>query len=161
MRQYEAEEKTRREKGAQNKRNLPAGALLERRITFPGRNIIVGESGIPCNTWKPYGAGRKEGMWMLYDAEAAAMEATNSFENNHASTSTKRKIPICSLQVVDFASSYYLSPPGKKKLEALFLELENLVTVRHPNIVSIYAVKVRDNLSVRCRPLQLISLEIC
>ncbi|KAJ9116453.1 hypothetical protein QFC22_004895 [Naganishia vaughanmartiniae] len=144
MRQYEAEEKTRRERGAQIKRNLPAGSLLEKRITFPGRNIIVGESGIPCNTWKPYGAGRKEGMWMMYDAEAAVMESASGVENTHSAAATKRKIPICSLQIVDFASAYYLSPPGKKKIEALFSELENLVTVRHPNIVSIYAVKLEN-----------------
>lgn len=143
MRQYETEERQRRERGAQNKRTLPAGALEDRKITFPGRSVIVGDSGVPCNTWIAYGAGRRDGLWMLYDAEGAVSDTNGSYERDHGIAALKRKIPVCSLQVIDFAAPYYTMAAGKKKVETMFADLEKLVAVRHPNLAAIYAVKVR------------------
>jgi translation initiation factor 2-alpha kinase 4 len=144
MRQHEAEERQRRERGnTQQKRSLPPGTLEDRKITFPaGRRIIVGDSGVPCDTWIAYGAGRRDGLWMLYDVEGVVADINGGYENDHGITALKRKIPVCSLQVIDFAATYYTTSPGKKRVEAMFSDLENLVAVRHPNLAAVYAVKV-------------------
>lgn len=146
MRQYEAEERQRRERGsAQQRRNyLPPGTLEDRKVTFSdGRGIIVGDSGVPCDTWIAYGAGRRDGLWMLYDVEGVVAGSNGDYGNEHGITALKRKIPVCSLQVIDFAAPYYTTAPGKKRIDAMFSDLENLVSVRHPNLAAIYAVKVR------------------
>lgn len=141
LRQYEAEERQRRERGnALHRRFLPVGALEDRKVSFPGSSVIVGDSGVPCNTWIAYGAGTRDGLWMTYDVEGAGAGDSNGFE--HPTMAKQRKIPVCSLQVIEFAAAYYTTMPGQKRVEGVFADLENLVTVRHPNLATIYAVKV-------------------
>jgi translation initiation factor 2-alpha kinase 4 len=142
VRQHEAEERQRRERerGALNKRFLPVGALEDRKVSFPGPRVVVGDTGVACNSWMAYGAGTRDGLWMTYDVEGDVGEA-NGFE--YPGSAAKRKIPVCSLQVIEFAAAYYTTMPGQKRIDGVFGDLENLVTVRHPNLATIYAVKVR------------------
>lgn len=142
-RNHEAEERQRRERGALlHRRFVPIGALEERKVEFPGRSVCVGESGVACNTWVAYGAGTRDGLWMTYDVEGV-LPGEGAFEH----PTGKRKVPVCSLQVIEFAAAYYTTVPGQKRIESVYADLENLVTVRHPNLATIYAVKVRPRMA--------------
>ncbi|KAH7905298.1 kinase-like domain-containing protein [Hygrophoropsis aurantiaca] len=46
------------------------------------------------------------------------------------------------VHTIHFQSEYYTSNQGKKKLKQLEAEIERLITVRHPNLLSVFAVKL-------------------
>ena len=46
------------------------------------------------------------------------------------------------LFVVTFESHYYSTSQGKKKLHQVEQEVKNLINIRHPKLLSIYAVKL-------------------
>ncbi|KAH7923751.1 Serine/threonine-protein kinase [Leucogyrophana mollusca] len=46
------------------------------------------------------------------------------------------------VHTIDFQSEYYTSSQGKKKLKQLEGELERSITVRHPNLLSVFAAKL-------------------
>lgn len=46
------------------------------------------------------------------------------------------------LYTVTFDSPYYTTTQGRKKLNGLQEEIQRLTTIRHPNLVSVFAVKV-------------------
>lgn len=46
------------------------------------------------------------------------------------------------LYVVTFSSHYYTTSPGRKKLKEVYTELRQLTEIRHPNLISIFAVKL-------------------
>ena len=46
------------------------------------------------------------------------------------------------LYVVTFQSHYYTTTQGRKKLNQVESEIRNLISIRHPKLLSIYAVKL-------------------
>ena len=46
------------------------------------------------------------------------------------------------LYIVTFESQYYTTTQGRKKLKQVEQEIQKLSTVRHPKLLSIYAVKL-------------------
>lgn len=46
------------------------------------------------------------------------------------------------LFIVNFETTYYITSQGKKKLFQVEQEIKNLINVRHPKLLSVYAVKL-------------------
>src|SRR4051812_11729929 len=46
------------------------------------------------------------------------------------------------LFLVTFESHYYITHQGRKKLNQVEQEIKNLITIRHPKLLSVYAVKL-------------------
>jgi translation initiation factor 2-alpha kinase 4 len=49
---------------------------------------------------------------------------------------------LLELYVVTFESQYYTTTQGRKKLKQVELEIQKLSTVRHPKLITVFAVKL-------------------
>jgi len=61
------------------------------------------------------------------------------------------------LLVISFEAHYYITSQGKKKLNQVEQEIKNLINIRHPKLLSIYAVKL--NFPPHGSPLLMVLME--
>ncbi|KAJ7596327.1 kinase-like domain-containing protein [Mycena floridula] len=100
-------------------------------------------NGIVFDTVK-YFHGREHCLGVLY-----AAEPLTEFPD-------APKMPL-ELYVVTFASRYYSTSQGRKKLTQLETEIQRLAAIRHPNVLSVLAVKLIKPLSVEAPKLMILS----
>ena len=101
--------------------------------------------------WRAYGPpSRQDPLYTTYDVEGhqeVSSEGTSSEGQQpkgslmNRRTSPGDESPVCSLIVIEFAQAYYDTPPGRKKVEGLLAEIQRVASVRHHNLIPIYASK--------------------
>ncbi|EUC62024.1 PEK/GCN2 kinase [Rhizoctonia solani AG-3 Rhs1AP] len=58
------------------------------------------------------------------------------------STQVEPEVPMLEMHETIFYSNYYSNPAGRSKLATLITEIRRLVSIKHPNLQEIYAVKL-------------------
>jgi translation initiation factor 2-alpha kinase 4 len=136
QRATEAERERKRKEEAAFRRTA-VGELERREITFD-RPITSPDRVVSSfQTWRAYGAPRKNGLWTSYDVEPVYAAA----ETGIGSSSS---VPMCCLGVIDFATAYYETAPGRRKIDALVIELEKLVAIKNIHVLQLHAIMVRN-----------------
>lgn len=82
------------------------------------------------DSWMLFG-GKREALWTVYTAEP----------DGGGVGYVKASLPSIAVQVVDFSTPFYSTPLGKKRVDAVAVELGRLREVQCENIVRIYGVK--------------------
>lgn len=123
----EEEEKRRQESLS----TLADGEMEMRTLTLDNAITVPGHQG-SWRTWALF-AGRREALWTTYLAEPDGSIAEPGF--------VKASLPTLAVQVIDFSASYYSSPQGKKKVDAVATEVIRLREIRSDNLLRVFAVK--------------------
>jgi translation initiation factor 2-alpha kinase 4 len=123
----EEEEKRRQESLS----TLADGEMEMRTLTLDEAITVPGHQG-SWRTWALF-AGRREALWTSYLAEPDGSITEPGF--------VKASLPTLAVQVIDFSASYYSSPQGKKKVDAVATEVIRLREIRSDNVLRILAVK--------------------
>ncbi|KAF9445879.1 Serine/threonine-protein kinase [Macrolepiota fuliginosa MF-IS2] len=95
-----------------------------------GKEIIV--DGVTFTAVKLFHA-RPEGLGTVYMADPVCDDVNTT-------------LPL-ELYTVTFDSPYYTTTQGRKKLNTLQEEIQRLTLIRHPNLLSVFAVKLVHNVS--------------
>lgn len=124
----------------------------QREVRFDAGDPVV-LPGFPGTwpVWRAYGPpSRQDPLYTTYDVEGhqeVSSEGTSSEGQQpkgslmNRRTSPGDESPVCSLIVIEFAQAYYDTPPGRKKVEGLLAEIQRVASVRHHNLIPIYASK--------------------
>ena len=110
--------------------SLADGELEKRELTFDGDINVDGFDG-SWRRWNLFG-GQRESLWTTYTAEP---DATGD------SGFVKSSLPCSTVQVIDFSSSFYLTAPGRKKVDAIAVEVARLREVNSENVIRVHGVK--------------------
>lgn len=81
--------------------------------------------------WLLFG-GKQETLWTSYTAEPDTTLNTGF---------VKASLPTLTVQVVDFSKPFYSTVQGRKKIEAVAVEIARLKEVRSDNVLKVYGVK--------------------
>lgn len=135
-------------------------AALGRLEIKDGQRVVRFDAGDPVvlpgfpgtwPVWRAYGPpSRQDPLYTTYDVEGhqeVSSEGTSSEGQQlkgsimNRRTSPGDESPVCSLIVIEFAQAYYDTPPGRKKVEGLLAEIQRVASVRHHNLIPIFASK--------------------
>jgi translation initiation factor 2-alpha kinase 4 len=108
---------------------LADGELEVRELILDEPISVRGYEGVH-QSWVLFG-GRKEPLWTSYTAEP----------DSGSSSFVKATLPVITVHVVEFARPYYSTAQGKKRVDAMAVELGRLRDVDSENVVRIYGVK--------------------
>ena len=81
--------------------------------------------------WLLFG-GKKETLWTSYTAEPDTALSTGF---------VTASLPTLTVQVVDFSKPFYSTIQGRKKIDAVAVEIARLREVRSENVLKVYGVK--------------------
>lgn len=109
--------------------SLADGELELRELHLDETIAVDGFDG-EYDSWMLFG-GKREAMWTVYTAEP---------DGGYVGF-VKASLPTIAVQVVDFSTPFYSTPLGKKRVDAVAVELCRLKEVTCENIVKIYGVK--------------------
>lgn len=82
------------------------------------------------SNWILFG-GQRESLWTSYTAEPGG--GTVGF--------VKASLPCITVQVVDFSTPFYTTAQGRKRVDAVAVEINRLKDVKCENVVTVYGVK--------------------
>ena len=107
-----------------------ADGELEMRELVLDTPITVDGYDDSFHSWILFG-GRREALWTTYTAEP----------DSGSIGFVRASLPSLSVQVVDFANSYYSTPHGRKRVDAVAVEATRLRDVKSETVVRVYGVK--------------------
>lgn len=109
--------------------SLLDGELEMRELVLDSPISIDGYDGQYSN-WMLFG-GRRQSLWTTYSAEPDGGNV--GF--------VKASLPCIAVQVVDFSTPYYSTAQGKKRVDAVAVEINRLREVKCENVVAVYGVQ--------------------
>lgn len=109
--------------------SLQDGELEMRELMLDAPVSVDGYDGAWRN-WVLFG-GRKETLWTSYTAEADGGDIGY----------VKASLPTICVKVVDFSAPFYSTAQGRKRVDAVAVEVARLREVNCENVVRIYGVK--------------------
>lgn len=109
--------------------SLQDGELETRELMLDTPISVDGYDGA-WRSWVLF-EGKKEPLWTSYTAEADGGDVEY----------VKASLPTICVKVVDFSAPFYSTPQGRKRVDAVAVEVARLREVNCENIVRIYGVK--------------------
>lgn len=110
--------------------SLTDGELEMRQLSLEEDIKVDGFEG-SWKRWILFG-GKTEALWTSYLAEP---------EGSGDSGFVKASLPSLTAQVIDFSKSFYSTPQGRKKVDAVAVEIARLRELKSENVLRVYAVK--------------------
>lgn len=110
--------------------SLADGELEKREILFDEDIGVDGFDGRWAR-WILFG-GTKDALWTSYTAEP---------DTASGSGFVKASLPTTTVQVIDFSKPFYSTPQGRKKVDAVAVEVARLKEIRSANVLRVYGVK--------------------